>query len=783
MTDVAVWHRRPILALILALIALALIVGGGWLVLLGGSPYYVAAGAVMAGSAWLVLKGDRRGSWLYGVMFLATIFWSLAEAGLNPWGLQARLLAPFVLGLWVFWPIVMRLPRWLPIIGVVSVTVAGGLLLYISGRIEQPTGAGRAFASGIADWQHYGNTLAGTRFSEAAEITPANAGKLERVWTYRTGTKNPGLGFEATPLMIGDSLYLCTPDNNVISLDPDTGRRLWQFDPGGVVPPTTHCRGVGYYHVPDADGPCARRILSTTGDARLLALDAKSGRPCAGFGTEGAVDLKLGMEDVRNGYYYVSSAPEVIAGNIIVGGWVLDGQYVGEPSGVIRAYNARTGKLAWAWDMGRPDDRGLPPPGQTYSRGTPNSWAPISGDEALGLIYLPMGNSTPDYWGAHRSAVSERYASSIVALDARTGAVRWSFQTVHHDLWDYDVPAQPTLVDLPVAGRIMPALLQPTKRGELFLLDRRNGRPLAPVKERNVAQGAAPGDWTSPTQPFSTGMPTLSEIELNERTMWGATPLDQLWCRIKFRQARYDGPMTPPGLKSTITYPGYLGGMNWGGASVDPDRHLAVVNWNRVANYTRLVPRAHAGAIKPSITGGAHAGDPVPQIGTPFALLTEAFLSPLGIPCTQPPFGMIGVIDLTGRKMLWQQPLGSAADSGPLGYRSHLPLWMGVPNQGGSLVTRSGLIFIAASQNRAIWAFELSTGRKLWEARLPAGGHATPMTYVSPRSGRQFIVLAAGGNASLQSGSGDYVMGFALPDRPSVETAGQPTDPKTSIRR
>lgn len=783
MTDVAVQNRRPILALILALVALALIGGGGWLVLLGGSPYYLAAGLAVAGSAWLVLKGDRWGPWLYGVMLLATIFWSLAEAGLNPWGLQARLLAPFVLGLWVFWPTLMRLPRWLPITGVFSVAVVGGLLLYDSGRIEKPTGADRAFASGIADWQHYGNTLAGTRFSEAAEIAPANAGKLERVWTYRTGTKNPGLGFEATPLMIGDSLYLCTPDNIVISLDPDTGRRLWQFDPGGAGPPTTHCRGVGYYQVPDADGPCARRILSTTGDARLLVLDAGSGQPCAGFGTEGAVDLKLGMGDVRNGYYFVSSAPEVIAGNIIVGGWVLDGQFVGEPSGVIRAYNARTGKLAWAWDMGRPDGRGLPPPGQTFSRGTPNSWAPISGDETLGLVYLPMGNSTPDYWGAHRSAASERYASSIVALDARTGAVRWSFQTVHHDLWDYDVPAQPTLVDLPVAGRIVPALLQPTKRGELFLLDRRNGRPLAPVKERDVAQGAAPGDWTSPTQPFSTGMPALGEIELNERTMWGATPLDQLWCRIKFRQARYDGPMTPPGLKPTITYPGYLGGMNWGGASVDPDRHLAVVNWNRVANYTRLVPRAEAGAIQPSITGGAHAGDPVPQIGTPFALLTAAFLSPLGIPCTEPPFGMIGVVDLTRRKMLWQQPLGSAADSGPLGYRSHLPLWMGVPNQGGSLVTRSGLIFIAASQNRAIWAFELSTGRKLWEARLPAGGHATPMTYVSPKSGRQFIVLAAGGNASLQSGSGDYVMGFALPDRPSVETAGQPTDPKTSIRR
>ena len=768
MTDIALRNRRPILTLVLLLIALALTGGGGWLILLGGSAYYVAAGLAVAGSAWLVMKGDRRGPWLYGAMVVATGLWSLAEVGLDAWGLQARLLAPLVLGVWVFWPILMRLPKWLPITGAVLIAVAAGTLLYLGARIETPAGNDRVIASGGTDWRHYGNSLAGTRFSGAAAITPANASQLERVWTYRTGAKNPGLGFEATPLMVGGSLYLCTPDHVVVSLDPDTGRRLWQFDPGGVVPPTTHCRGVGYYQVPEATGPCARRILSTTGDARLLALDARSGRPCAGFGDKGAVDLKPGMGDVRNGYYYVSSAPEVIAGNIIVGGWVLDGQYVGEPSGVVRAYDARTGKLAWAWDMGRPDERGLPPPGQTYSRGTPNSWAPISGDEELGLIYLPMGNSTPDYWGAHRSAASERYASSVVALDARIGTVRWSFQTVHHDLWDYDVPAQPTLLDLPVAGRIVPALLQPTKRGELFLLDRRTGKPLAPVEERKVAQGAAPGDWTSPTQPFSTGMPTLGHMALNERTMWGATPLDQLWCRVKFRQARYDGPMTPPGLKPTITYPGYLGGMNWGGVSVDPERHIAVVNWNRVANYTRLVPRADAARIKPSISGGAHAGDPVPQIGTPFALLTEAFLSPLGIPCTEPPFGMIGAIDLTQRKMLWQQPLGSAADSGPFGYRSRLPLWMGVPNQGGSLVTRSGLIFIAASQNRAIWAFELTTGRKLWEARLPVGGHATPMTYVSPKSGRQFIVIAVGGNASLRSGSGDYVIGFALPDSMGV---------------
>ncbi|WP_156680463.1 membrane-bound PQQ-dependent dehydrogenase, glucose/quinate/shikimate family [Sphingomonas profundi] len=754
--------RRIVLGLVLAAIALALIAGGGWLIALGGSAYYLLAGLAVIGSAWLIARGDRRGIWLYGAMLIGTLLWALAESGGNSWGLQARILAPVVLGLWVGWPYIRRIGARGLIVVAIAVAVLLAVLLHLGDRTEAPVTTAAA-SSAPADWQHYGNTIAGTRFSPASQITPGNVAGLERAWTYRTGIKQSRMGFETTPLMVNDTLYLCTPNNVIVALDPDTGARRWQYDPKVNAPPTGTCRGVSYYRVPNATGPCAERILTATTDARLLAVDATTGAPCSGFGTGGAVDLRVGMGRVDKGYYYVSSAPAIVRGNVILGGWVLDGQYVGEPSGVIRGFDAVTGQFAWAWDMERPDDHGLPPPGKTYSHGTPNSWGPISADEVLGLVYLPMGNSTPDYWGGHRSATSEKFTDAVVALDAATGHLRWSFQTARHDLWDYDVAGQPTLIDLPLGGRTVPALAQATKRGELFLLDRRTGTPLKKVEDRPVPQGAAPGDFTAPTQPFSVGLPSFDDTVIRERTMWGATPIDQLWCRIKFRQARYEGPMTPPGIRPSITYPSYLGGIDWGGISVDPERHLAIVNWNRMANYTRLVPRADATGVKPSIDGGIHVGDPVPQIGTPFALFTGAFLSPLGIPCTEPPYGKIGVVDLVSGKMVWQRPLGSAAGSGPLDLRSHLPIPMGVPNQGGSLTTRTGLIFIAASQDRAIWAFEVSSGRKLWQSALPVGGHANPMTYVSAKTGRQYVVIADGGNASLHSGSGDYVIAFALP--------------------
>ena len=451
-------------------------------------------------------------------------------------------------------------------------------------------------------------------------------------------------------------------------------------------------------------------------------------------------------------------------GRVVLGGWVTDGQYVGEPSGVIRAFDATTGAFAWAWDMGRPDDHGLPLPDKGFTRGTPNSWAPISADEDLGLVYLPMGNATPDYYGGYRNAVDDKYSSSVVALDAETGALHWSFQTAHHDLWDYDVASQPTLVDLPGGVK---ALLQATKRGEIFMLDRRTGTPLAGVEERAVPQGGVQGEKLAPTQPFSIGLPSFAGPMPTEARMWGLTPFDQLWCRIKFREARFEGTMTPLGTdRPTLTYPGFLGGMDWGGVSVDLSRNLMIVNSNRVGNYNRLIPRAEADrlGIKPfSARGHDYAGGPVAQAGTPYAVSVAPFLSPLLVPCTQPPYGMISAVDLTTKQLVWSKPFGTGQDSGPLTIPSHLPFTMGVPNIGGSVATKGGLFFIGSSQDKYLRAFETASGREVWRARLPAGGQATPMTYWSAASGRQFVLIAAGGHGGLLTTPGDSVIAYALP--------------------
>jgi quinoprotein glucose dehydrogenase len=755
--------KRWLLAVVLALIALALIAGGGFLLTLGGSPYYLLAGVAVALCAWFSARGDQRGRWLYGALLAATLVWSLAERGFSPWALQARVLAPAVLGVWVFWPALRRRPL---ATAAAAVVVVAGLawLLLGSDPVVKPGASRTSAAEGPGEWLNYGNDPGGSRHSPLAQITPANVAGLKEVWRVHVGGQGPGLGFEATPLFVKDTLYLCTPQSLILAIEPETGARRWTFDPKAPPAPAAACRGVAYYAQPGARGPCAERILFATVDGRLMAVDRQNGQPCRDFGEDGTVDLRRGMPAKDQSYWRTTSAPAVVRGKVVLGASVRDGQYVGEPSGVIRAYDAVSGKLAWAWDMDRPERRGEPPPGETYSAGTPNSWAPISADETLGLVYLPTGNSTPDYWGAHRSPASERYSSSVVALDAETGAVRWSFQTTHHDLWDYDVASQPTLVDLPVDGRTVPALVQPTKRGQVFLLDRRTGAPLAPVEERPVPQGAAAGDRLSPTQPFST-MPAFDDTRLSETRMWGMTPIDQLWCRIRYRQARYDGPLTPPGVRPIVTYPSYQGGMNWGGVSVDPDRRLMVVNWGRLASYTRLIPRAEADARGIAVPKDGRLqglGKPVPQAGTPFAVETAPFWSPLMVPCTEPPFGKIAVVDLVTRKVVWERPLGSSRDSGPNGKAWGLALPMGVPNVGGSITTRSGLVFIAATQEAEFRAFDIRSGKKLWAARLPAGGQATPMSFVSPTSGRQMIVLAAGGSFAMKSRMGDWLVAYAL---------------------
>ena len=775
------------------LLGLAFAGGGGWLALLGGSLYYLLAGLGLLATAFLLVRRDGRAVRVYALILVGSAVWAIAEVGFAGWPLVPRLVGPFLLALLLL-PWLLRRPaarRWpwtMPgfLLGLVVAIGLGALIhafgpadpadpLYDRGIASVPAAVVQAQSvpavSGTGEWLSYGNDTGGSRFSPLAQITPENVGRLQPVWTFHVGMGSAGRhgGLEVTPLKVGGNLYVCNSSSDVIAIDAETGKQVWRFnanaDATGIQ--IGACRGVAYYRVPGATGACAARIISPTLDARLVALDAETGKPCEDFGTHGHVSLLGGMGHVIKGYYFVTSAPAVIRGKVVLGGWVSDGQYWGEPPGVVRAFDAVTGRFAWAFDPGRPDDHSEPTGERTYTRATPNSWAPMSSDEALGLVYIPTGNATPDYYGGQRRPLDDRYSSSVIALDGDTGAVRWTFQTTHHDLWDYDVPAQPSLVDLPTKDGVVKALVQATKRGEVFVLDRVTGKPLAQVAEVPVpTAGAAPGERISPTQPFSVGMPSFRGPNLREKDMWGVSPLDQLFCRIMFRRARYEGPLTPPGLTPNIVYPGFLGGTDWGGVSIDRDRNLMIINSNRVPVYAQLISRAEADrrGIRVS-THGVRSDAPggQPQANTPYAGIIFPFLSPTLSPCNAPPYGMITAVDLVTRKVVWNRPIGTARESGPFGFASHLPIPMGLPNTGGSMVTRGGVVFIAATQEKRIRALDVKTGKELWSAPLPAGGHATPASYWSDKSKRQFVVQAAGGNVTLLSGTSDAIIAYALP--------------------
>ena len=772
-----------LLAILLLLIGGALVWLGGQLMFAGGSLYYLLAGIVLIATAWLCWTQSRALLSLFAALWLATLGWSLWESGLDGWALGARLGLFSGIGIWLLTPWVRRslgapastrLTRALLAISLVALVGGVGWTFWndrITGGTDLSPRAALA-ATGSGDWLHYGNAAGGNRYSTLAQIDADNVGALTRAWTFSLGKEPSGqpAPFEATPLKVGDRLFLCTGYNDIIALDAETGRQIWRFaahaNVDGIFGQT--CRGVTFYKLPMAvpGSPCAERLYTATIDSRLIAVDAATGLRCPGFGTNGEVDLLKGMSAAPRGYYHLTSPPAIVRGKLVLGGWVTDGQSTGEPSGVIRAFDAIGGTLAWAWDIGRPDRTGEPAPGETYTRGTPNSWAPMSADEALGLVYVPTGNATPDYFGGQRTPAMDLYSSSVVALDANTGRPRWQFQTTHHDLWDYDVASQPVLVDL-ADGR--PALLQPTKRGEIFLLDRRTGQPIAPVTELRVAPSPLPGERSSPTQPFSTGMPSFAGPRPSEASMWGLTPIDQAWCRLQFRRARFEGSLTPIGVdRPTITWPGSLGGMNWGSVSVDPVNRIMIVNSSHVINYNQLLSRSQADAMglkpvaKPSFENVA---GPVAQAGTPYGASIKPFLSPLVAPCSQPPYGLISAVDVNTRKLLWQKPFGTARDSGPLLLSTGLPIPMGVPNIGGSVITRGGVVFIAATQEHMLRAYDVHTGAELWKGRLPAGGNATPMSYWSARSGRQFVVIAAGGHGGILSGYSDQLIAFALPRR------------------
>lgn len=755
------------------------------LITVGGSFYYALAGIALAATSVLLFKGDRRGASLYGLFLLLTYLWALYEAGLDAWALMPRVAMFTVLGLWFLLPRVRRglLQAEPPALLQQRTFQAGlgGLALLVvalfatSGyEVGTPTAAGSGQVhNATGDWANYGSSKTGTRFAAADQINIDNVDRLERAWEIRTGV--PG-EFKGTPIQVDDGLYLCTGQNIILSLDPDTGEERWRFDPEINSPKIGFwdtCRGVTYYDVPRSDSSteCAERIFTATTDARLVAVDKTSGQRCSSFGTNGEISLLDGMGEVTPGFYFVTSPPTIANDVLVLGGWVLDNQMTEEPSGVVRGFNPLTGELVWAWDMGREDRTGLPVAGDNYTRGTPNVWSLTSADEELGLIYVPTGNATPDYFGGHRSEAMEKYASSVIALDARTGRVRWHFQTTHHDIWDYDVPSQPTLVDVPINGVVRKAVIVPTKRAEIFLLDRATGEPLTEVAEIATPQTDIPEESTVPTQPFSVGMPSFASKLLTEADTWGITPFDHAACRIQFKRMRYEGPLTPPTTgHGSLYFPGVAGGMNWGSVAVDEVNNLMVVNTMNNPSVVRLIPRAEVAENEFFGIGGA-------QTGTPYGVYSFFFLSPLFAPCIEPPYGELAVVDLASQEILWRRPLGTAKDNGPLGIASGLPLPMGMFYSAGSAVTGGGLIFNGGVVDSTFRAINIYNGEELFTDALPGSSTATPMSYVSPTTGKQYVIVTVpdgGGVLSLETAvddaveeedvPGGHIIAYRLPD-------------------
>ncbi|WP_314404549.1 membrane-bound PQQ-dependent dehydrogenase, glucose/quinate/shikimate family [Stenotrophomonas rhizophila] len=822
--------RRPrhalvtVLSLVLMLLGLVLGGLGAWLASLGGSWYYVLAGVGLL-VAGVLLWGNRRdGALWFGAVFVGTLLWTWWESGGDYWRWVPRLGLIVGIGLVLSLllptldrPFSRRLSR--SIAGVLAlVFVAAFALAFVPHGVTAASGSfpEAMTSTGLAptadaplqpadkpvddDWAAYGRNNAATRFSPLQQITPDNVAKLEQAWLFRTGDlPQKRWGAETTPLKVGDTLYLCTARNQLVALNAADGTERWRFDPkikDKSIPYTAACRGVSYYEVPataqqaaNADvaadlasgqsqvpvltqlprSACSARIIEGTLDGRLIAVDAATGKPCAGFGNNGQVDITLGMGDSPAGYVSITSPPAIVQGVIVTGHQVLDGQRRDAPSGVIQAYDAITGKLRWAWDMDQPELTGLPAQGKTYTRGTPNMWTTATGDDQLGLVYLPMGNSAGDYWSGSRTENQNKYATSLVAIDVNTGKPVWHFQAVRKDVWDYDMGSQATLVDYPTAAGKVPAILLPTKQGDMYVLDRRTGKLLTPAEERKVPTGGVEPEQRSPTQLFSL-YHTLRKPDLTERDMWGITPIDQLVCRIQFRKASYEGFYTPPTAdRHSIEYPGYNGGSDWGSVSVDPRRGVIVANYNDMPNYNLLVPRATADKlgwvpredVRADKGGAEGAGDP--QTGTPYAIDVNAGwrLPFTKLLCKQPPYGGIRAVDMRTGKTLWDRPFGSARGNGPFGIRSGLPIEIGTPNNGGSVVTASGLIFIAAATDDLLRAIDLKTGKELWHAKLPAGGQANPMIYAF--GGRQYVVIMAGGHHFMETPAGDYVIAYALP--------------------
>ena len=621
--------------------------------------------------------------------------------------------------------------------------------------------AGTTGAQAGATWDHYGGDAGGQRFSSAAQITPANVGRLTEAWRVKMddaaamgSSAMRASSFENTPILADGRLYACSPFNQVSALDPGTGKQIWRYDPhldtSIRYPNDFICRGVAFARVAQK-GKCAARIYMNTADRRLIALDAATGKPCLGFGRGGAVFIAPDGTPRRKGNIHTTSAPVVSHGVVVVGSSVDDNQRVDELRGTVHAFDAISGKPLWSFD---PLGDEKPP----FRGGAANVWAPMSVDDARGLVFLPVSSTSPDFWGGARPG-NGGFANSVTALDITTGKPVWSFQITHHDEWDYDVASQPTLARVTYQGKTVPAVLQPTKQGLLFTLDRQTGKPVIPVEERKVPQGAVPGDHLSPTQPFPVAPKALAASHITPDMAFGLTFWDRGKCRAAIAAARNQGMFTPPSTQGTIVYPFTGGGSNWGGLAFDPVHDIAYVNTSNVLHKVTLIPRKDYAAVKkasPGIEVSANRG-------APFGMKRETLLSPLGMPCNPPPWGQLHAIDMHDGHQLWAVPLGTTQDLMP--FSQYLLGNSGTPNMGGPVVTAGGLVFIGAAMDNYLRAFDARTGKEVWKQRLSAGANATPMTYVW--KGKQYVVVAVGGHGKLGNRDvrhDDVLIAYALPD-------------------
>jgi quinoprotein glucose dehydrogenase len=657
------------------------------------------------------------------------------------------------------------------LVAAAGATILGGSAVWLLGGAHSLDVKGRAeriaAAPEAGSWSEYGADAGGSRYSGAAQITPSNVGSLARAWVYSTGdlkSKPDAIresAGETTPILVEDSLIFCTPFNEVIALDPGTGAEKWRHDPKINLeqrPANQYvCRGVAYWRDAAASGLCASRIFGGTNDGRVFAIDAKSGMPCEDFGNKGVVRIDPGMDLEWPGEFQITSAPTVAGDIVVVGSSIGDNARIAAPHGTVRAFDARTGEPRWAFDpIPRSADEANAADWQgAFPRieGHANAWAPMSYDAARDLLFVPTSSPSPDFFGGLRPG-DNRYANSIVALNARTGKVAWAFQTVHHDVWDYDVPAQPALLTVTTDDGPRDVVALVAKTGLLFVLDRDTGNPFLPVEERPTPQeGAAPGETLSPTQPFPTATPPLVPTTVESRDAFGLTWFDKQVCAKAIEALRADGLYTPPTEHGTLFLPFTGGGGNWGGGAYDASRNLFVVNMSNLAHLIQLIPADKVAEVEEVM----HDSEISPQAGAPFGMRRELLISPLDLPCTPPPWGVLAAIDLSDGHIVWRRALGTIEDLTDGVLKAEL----GTPTIGGPMITAGGLVFIASTLDYQLRAFDVETGSELWKGRLPTSAQATPMSY--EWRGRQYVAIFAGGYSNVDTPPGDELIAFALP--------------------